>query len=810
MVAAVTIALDRRLHAAMQERSALHYNVFGAADICCQESPAKIKPNVTGTPVFQLDTSLQAAFSALIRAKQLSLHQTICLWRGQTLKDPRPNKALLPDHLDWLFAAYPHRERLLAAATRGIDHQFLPQKTVQDGPRSNHKSAEVMHNALIRSIREGQDNGTYLVVDLDVALNWPEVTFSPFGCVEKADANPATEARVIHDLSYPVGASTNSCSSQSDLPPLIYEHVGALARRIEALRANHPSSVIMIMKGDVKGAFRHLHVRPSVSARFAGHILSHNAAVIDLALPFGWTGSPAHYGVFGSGISHLVRRESPHSILPESPDREPFFCYEWVDDHILIEIDRGARLSTCATALRLAMLATLGPRSVNEKKYTSWSTRLIALGLEWDTDASTVSMPLSKIAKASARVRDMLAQDRTSRSSLDQLLGSLRHVCSCIRSARPFYQRLVSLWRSSPRIGKVRIDDESRLDLMWFTHILNQGHLRSIPLSMFMALPAPSVELFMDASDTGLCVLDPARRCYLRVRFDDEEIRMIQAQQPACAVFSINVRELLSAVFAMLIWGPAWTPSAPAQCIHVHFWIDNTTAVSWCNRLYSTNTFGQELTRVLGAVEACWSLRVSSSHLSGAVNRLADLGSRAWEEPQLSRWLSLTDAWSQVTVPVELRKIYKPDCSPYKNAPWPSHPDASTITRGHNGARSDVQLANPHGSPATTLSTNRYSWLRSPFPAGHTPRAEFKCRLTPYGLNSAISDDIIASTVVSHLNSTQVTPSPSQACDVSAPPRNREHPSPSTCSSGSAISSISPSPTTASFMGLRCWASSLC
>ncbi|KAG3115214.1 hypothetical protein PI124_g5146 [Phytophthora idaei] len=46
------------------------------------------------------------------------------------------------------------------------------------------------------------------------------------------------------------------------------------------------------------------------------------------------------------------------------------------------------------------MLAELGPTSINEEKLTSWSTTTVALGLEWDTVAGTVSIPVEKIDKA--------------------------------------------------------------------------------------------------------------------------------------------------------------------------------------------------------------------------------------------------------------------------------------------------------------------------------------------------------------------------------------------------------------------------
>ncbi|KAE8961652.1 hypothetical protein PR001_g29974 [Phytophthora rubi] len=55
-------------------------------------------------------------------------------------------------------------------------------------------------------------------------------------------------------------------------------------------------------------------------------------------------------------------------------DGDPFFAYEWVDDHVPVEMDTPLRLQCALEALRRAMLAALDPRDINEEKYTAWKT----------------------------------------------------------------------------------------------------------------------------------------------------------------------------------------------------------------------------------------------------------------------------------------------------------------------------------------------------------------------------------------------------------------------------------------------------
>lgn len=174
-----------------------------------------------------------------------------------------------------------------------------------------------MENAFHRSIREGQDAGTYLIVSADAVSHWQHLVISPFGCVAKDGADPSIEARVIHELSYLAGASTNDLSVHDALPELVYSHVSVFARRIESLKDRYPALPIKMMRGDVKSAFRHLFVHPSTCGYFVSYIPAYDAFVIDMALPFGWPDSPAHYGAFGSAISFLVRRESGGRLRPD-------------------------------------------------------------------------------------------------------------------------------------------------------------------------------------------------------------------------------------------------------------------------------------------------------------------------------------------------------------------------------------------------------------------------------------------------------------------------------------------------------------
>ncbi|POM79286.1 Hypothetical protein PHPALM_3091 [Phytophthora palmivora] len=184
--------------------------------------------------------------------------QTTTIRSDQTIEtfatgEVKPQRIISQSKLfESIISHFDQLSLLLDTIKHGVKHQFRPlEATGHENALANHKSARLLDNALRRSIREGQDAGPYLVVDIDMASTWNDVHISPFGCVPKRDANPAVEARVIHDLSYPTRRSVNSAYDPATLPPLCkYGHVHRISRRIEELKDSRPTCTVKFKRGD--------------------------------------------------------------------------------------------------------------------------------------------------------------------------------------------------------------------------------------------------------------------------------------------------------------------------------------------------------------------------------------------------------------------------------------------------------------------------------------------------------------------------------------------------------------------------------
>ncbi|POM63390.1 Hypothetical protein PHPALM_21222, partial [Phytophthora palmivora] len=675
---------------------------------------------------YQLNGEKQRVVSILALKHKLTLPEITELIRGQTDHDPRPNKAWEPWRLKRLLDGYKHSSLLEDMARNGIQPSWNIPKPDQTKAIKNHRSASKHLNAVIKAIRTGQDADQYLVLNIAVLEIWKDIQISPLGAVEKKDCNPEDEIPLIHDLSFRSGHSTNDHSSSDDIPELNYKTVAEIAQRIEWCHLKYKDEVVRIMKGDVKGAFRHLMLGSGHVRWMAATIPEHNVLIIDLSAPFGWTSSPAYYGAIGGAISWLVGRESPASMDPSSTDQDTFYPYEWVDDHVMVEPDRGNRLQLANETLRIAMLAVLGPTAINDKKFSTWETRLQVLGLIFDTVERTISMPQDKILKALDRVHNLQLKTRVTKTELQQVIGSLRHVCLCIHPAKAFYQHLHHSSLSAPRHGTILLDKTMRLDLQWFELILSRGQLQNLPLSQFTKSQSPDVHLYMDASNSGLAVLNPANKQFIQVQFDEHEQNLIhsawlllyqftKSQSPdvhlymdasnsGLAVlnpankqfiqvqfdeheqnliqsakgtdgFNINVREQFCMALAVWCFGPVWKGKTPSGLTYVQVWSDNTTAISWTNRASSQNCMSQEINRAIGLAEAIYGVRLSCGHLPGAINSMADAGSRAWTPNHAKVWSNLSSMWSQIPVPAVIRKIYINFSHSFNPTHWPQVQD---------------------------------------------------------------------------------------------------------------------------------------
>lgn len=768
-----------------------------------------------------LDRDWVSAISELALRRRLSPATLVELVRGQSPSDYRPNKAMYPLELKQLYLHHPQVSLMVDIASVGFHGPWAGPRPAQPGPPPNHGSARQHQSTVMRLLCAGHIDGHYLLLDKQVLELWHnQVFYSPLGLVPKGDVPLEVHGRLIHDLSFPAGGSVNSCTSKEELPLVEWPRISTLARRITSVHAEGLGSSLWGMSADIAHAYRHLRCHASECAWF-GLTMDEPAIIgLDLSAAFGWAGSANVYCVFGNAITWLVKRESPHSLNPGSDtDSEPFWAYNYIDDYVSLEVRRGSRLDDAATALELAMLATFGPHAVNAQKVQPWSQCLHALGLDWDLRQATVSMPQPKIAKACQRVTAMLSHGRASRSDLDKVLGSLRHVCSCVRPAWAFAQSVRSWHKSLPRFGSRALPSDVAQDLAWFRTILDSVPLADIPTSLFSGSTDPSLELFMDASDSGLAIIDPTTRRFIRLDFDATELALIQtdivptdltnqttaSKRTQPPNFSINVREHFAIGLAVCIWGADWSDPVGLSTTHVLVRTDSTAAESWCNGLTSPNPLAANTNRHMALAMAQHRLHISARHVAGLDNSIADAGSRLDSAPHSAFWSQATLGWTETPIPVWCRHMYLGFNGDMLSR-WPTRRGDATVAPGLNGRDGAPSAAAAHGSIPPQIDTPLHFGSS---PCASTTSPYVPTELQPSAANSRQSPGSTNAPAASPPVSSVATIEPFTDSHVNdhLPMPSAPYPQPYCGKPGAA--SASKSPRTASSGGLRSWVTSL-
>jgi hypothetical protein len=403
-------------------------------------------PPINESQLDDIDYDHVRFWSRLVAKTKRSFPDTVRVFRGQTTSDPRPNK----DLFEVQRLTHPDITNTVTAwnsiVREGVTPRWLPDKPQRQTNRPpNHQSATKHDASIRRHLRKGQLEGRYLIVEANLLDQWPEIFISPLAVVDKPGVLKQ-DIRLINDYSFPPEASVNDYTDRSDHPPISYNPPRAIARRIHQLKQLSDAAYVLLMLGDVAGAFRHIPIHADSVHMFS--FIYKDVFVVDLSCGFGWCGSPFYYAVAGKLINHLYE-------FGNQLNRQ-FTGNVWCDDHTCVEIDKGSRCFDANLALRRAMATVLGPTSLNEHKFTKWSTKTKSLGLLWDTEAGCVSIPADKIEKALGRVNQLITSKTASKSTLLKALGSLRHVATCSRPARAFFQRLQNNANRFARFGYLR------------------------------------------------------------------------------------------------------------------------------------------------------------------------------------------------------------------------------------------------------------------------------------------------------------------------------------------------------------------
>ena len=118
-----------------------------------------------------------------------------------------------------------------------------------------------------------------------------------------------------------------------------------------------------------------------------------------------------------------------------------------------------------------ALLEELGFKNRKSKLVTP-TTKATCLGVKLDTETFPVAVPNKNLTKIKLTCNQWLTKNTCKKKDLQSLLGKLFYITKCVRTSRPFLNRMLDTLRLAHKHDIIHIDTNFKRDLNWFIKFL--------------------------------------------------------------------------------------------------------------------------------------------------------------------------------------------------------------------------------------------------------------------------------------------------------------------------------------------------
>ena len=351
----------------------------------------------------------------------------------------------------------------------------------------------------------------------------PPLHFNRMGVVPKG--HNTGKWRLITDLSFTQGQSVND-GIDATLCSMAYITVDNVATLVARLARGS-----LLAKVDIEAAYRLVPVHPQ--DRVLQVVRWQDQVFIDPMLPFGLSSAPKIFNALADALNWILQRAGIHYIL------------HYLDDYVLVGPPNSP---TCQASLAiLHRICNYLHIPLAEHKQERPTTRLVFLGILFDTQRGELSLPAEKLQRLEALLRDWGDRKSCSRKELESLIGHLSYACKVVRSGRSFLRRMLDLLHSTnhhaSRFHHIRLNTGFRSDLTWWrTFLASWNGVSFLPPPSHL----PKLELTTDASGSWGCGawhLDS----WFQLQWDARSYSL-----------PIPEKELLPIILACDTWGSSW------------------------------------------------------------------------------------------------------------------------------------------------------------------------------------------------------------------------------------------------------------
>jgi hypothetical protein len=415
---------------------------------------------------------------------------------------------------------------------------------------------------------------------------------SPLGLIPKATAG---KFRLIHDLSFPLGAGINHHIDPA-VRSAVYEPFERALELILDTLAQHAQC--FMIKTDVAEAFRLIPV--AIEDQHLLGFFWNGLYYYDRRLPFGCASSPGTFLLVADALQSIICDTVPPGV--------PANMTHYADDFLGV-----ASTKKQAAGLLLHVKATasaLGVPMCDEKEERPCQ-RLEYLGITIDTVACTLTLHADKVATTCALLLKALSKPYIERKLLERVVGKLNFAVRVFPIGRPLLQSLFTLMgRLHQSRSRARLTAMVRADLELWYELLGQGTKHAAIIDPRPEPACDTLDWHTDASGSyGYGAVLGSE--WISEPWNDE-----------LAHWSISAKEL----YAVVVAACTWRAKLSGRYVVIH--CDNSATVACINSMSAHNLTMRILIRELFLMAAQAGFRLRAEHIAGEKNIEADWLSR--------------------------------------------------------------------------------------------------------------------------------------------------------------------------------------
>ena len=401
---------------------------------------------------------------------------------------------------------------------------------------------------------------------------------------------------MILNLSHPFEKGSVNHSINKDVyagksVELTYPTVDDLIKIIQEIKRKYPEEEVLIMKRDLKAAYRQMWMDPGDI-----HLLGYKIGkfyYFDVTLSMGSKSSALCCQKSTDMVMFIYRKNGYHGI-------------NYLDDLGSAERESLARqaFQRLGEILDKINITEAAQKAVAPTQEASF------LGVGFNTVNGTIHITSERLQEIKKILKSWRNKKVATIRELQQLLGKLNFICNTVRAGRIFVSRLINSLKSFPNKGKHPLSKELRKDVEWWIRYVNT--FDGVNFMADMQWKPPNTELACDACLGGCGGY--RRGKYFHSRF----LKWLCSKKHV----SINELETMAIIIALKIWGEELKDK------NLLVFCDNQATVEVINKGRARNNFAQACLREICWISAKNNLVIKVKHRLGVLNTVPDYLSR--------------------------------------------------------------------------------------------------------------------------------------------------------------------------------------